>query len=1239
MHIIYTRLFLNFKVKHIFKLMDLPGFNLDVPVVLIDGKNVHITQQGISKNSKHYFTDKGDKIELKDIREEFKKPLKEAVKKETARVALVDKYKKQAEDKEKDVIEKLKTRERFNIALPQLKSDGYRVFNRDYGIFGNIYKPNEPVIMPTLVHLFVEEFKKIKQNIKDDIQVQFIYSMLHEVDGRPVEYDEAFRTFKINKDDVNFANVYANIGIHMEKYTGSKDRQNPIMDGNGVFYPTDKVEIVVREWRLPEGEGITEDLKQTVMHPKTLDIIDVPTGCGAYALILGMSMNNANMRKALLKRDTKHRNKFDEKAKELITKLGLPAKGSMIMGFQDFDTFTSLHPEYVVKILQSVNSEIQITYRTAELKPRGQFTNIYILLYKEHYFHVNNINGFMVKSNNYVYCQYCDKSILKKVNHACVFPRCKVCKCVFDVENDLREHQAQPTDGHCDSCNSNFYRGQCLAYHKTICKGGYYCATCCKKNTHSKENHICGQEYCHNCDANYFLRYVGDELEEHRCHIRPLKFRFVPNTDKLNYYSYDIESTMSADNKHEISVIIICKLYTMEMTVFNSVIEFCRWIRSRTKKTYLFAHNGRSYDNYLIMSEIQKQETLKIGKVIQKGRKLLRMDIEKVIMTDSLNHFTGTLDSLVNAFGLSKKLTERGYKPRKTYFPYKFYKTENKNYTGIIPDREYFEQNNIKHSEKKGKHTDYIKDYEEFINWHDAKILETLETPYDINKECIEYCKQDCAILACALEVYRDRELSYSKLDPLQKITIASHAMAVFRTNYLTKNIVAVLSKKEYNFAKRAMKGGRTNSYVFYKKYPRIDYADINSMYPYILKTMAMPVGIPVIQVLQDNEYDFDTLHDLVNNSFGLIECDLIPPQNLKIAPLMVHDEEKNKLIESLDEMKKMVWTSVELQLAIKHGYLVSKIYEIHHYTQSTTLFRGYIKKYSDYKFDADERKDAIFEIPNYKNNPELMQELSELECTRAVAKAMLNNLWGKFGQNDDSVETKFFSKPGDWFNLVRREKSKQVDINTVEVLNNGQLFVQFKEINKDKLKLNNTNMTIAAFTTAYGRCMLYEEMYKIGFDRILYTDTDSIIYTYDEKGYNIKYGDELGEFKKENKVSITEFVSLGPKTYAYKYESEVGDIKCKGFDPEKYKLQGDKIEDKHITFNAYLHLINSAFDENGKLKNNNVDLKLPYQFMSFERKNNEIHTVDAVKILQFEYNKRQIVSIDETQPYGYNIN
>ncbi len=86
----------------------------------------------------------------------------------------------------------------------------------------------------------------------------------------------------------------------------------------------------------------------------------------------------------------------------------------------------------------------------------------------------------------------------------------------------------------------------------------------------------------------------------------------------------------------------------------------------------------------------------------------------------------------------------------------------------------------------------------------------------------------------------------------------------------------------------------------------------------------------------------------------------------------------------------------------------------------------------------------------------------------------------------------------------------------------------------------SNTNCVIGAFVTAQARLKLLSELNKLG-DRVLYYDTDSIIYIHIEGLYNPSLGNFLGDFTNEliDNESIVEFASGGPKNYAYKTNTE----------------------------------------------------------------------------------------------------
>ena len=80
--------------------------------------------------------------------------------------------------------------------------------------------------------------------------------------------------------------------------------------------------------------------------------------------------------------------------------------------------------------------------------------------------------------------------------------------------------------------------------------------------------------------------------------------------------------------------------------------------------------------------------------------------------------------------------------------------------------------------------------------------------------------------------------------------------------------------------------------------------------------------------------------------------------------------------------------------------------------------------------------------------------------------------------------------------------------------------------------------MVIAAYTTAQARLKLYSYLRPLG-DRVLYCDTDSIVFTTEPGQWKPPLGDYLEDLtevpdSKAPNNTITHFVCEGPKNYAY---------------------------------------------------------------------------------------------------------
>ena len=376
-------------------------------------------------------------------------------------------------------------------------------------------------------------------------------------------------------------------------------------------------------------------------------------------------------------------------------------------------------------------------------------------------------------------------------------------------------------------------------------------------------------------------------------------------------------------------------------------------------------------------------------------------------------------------------------------------------------------------------------------------------------------------------------------------------------------NIRAALNPRD------ALTGGRTNASVLYYK-GEAGYVGFTSLYPYIQKYGSFPIGHPVI--VTEN---FKT----VTSYFGLIYCRVLSPQHLYFPILPTRD---GKLIFALcatcaklkqyeqcnhNEDERVIegtWVSLELNKAIKEGYVVKQIFEVWHWdkvekydekTKSGGIFTGYVNTFLKIKQEASgypigttnedeyinkyyEREGILLEKDKIKPNPGL----------KAISKLLLNSQWGRYAMNTKKTQCKFVSSLDELYAFVY---NNQYILKQVLYPNEDICIVYYEECKEMHWGSNQTNVVIAAFVTSQARLKLYSEMEKLD-QRVLYYDTDSIIYKLEKDGYNPKIGDYLGDFTNEINPSegnhIVEFASAGPKNYTYKLDTGISYCKVKGF-------------------------------------------------------------------------------------------
>jgi hypothetical protein len=252
---------------------------------------------------------------------------------------------------------------------------------------------------------------------------------------------------------------------------------------------------------------------------------------------------------------------------------------------------------------------------------------------------------------------------------------------------------------------------------------------------------------------------------------------------------------------------------------------------------------------------------------------------------------------------------------------------------------------------------------------------------------------------------------------------------------------------------------------------------DINSSYPYQMRSHEMPYGAP-----REVAY-------YVADVLGIYHVRIKTPDNL-IVPVIPFRDERDALLWPKGEFDTHV-TSVELDFALSVGYTI------------ITIYSGLIWQKTCKPFD-----DFINRCERVRTAARAAGDLA-LETT---AKLMQNGLYGKFGTKRERRK------------LVGEITPDQIEISSVH----GDFY--FIEDNAENM------MCLpqwAVFTTAHARLHLLKAVYAIGPLNCLYGDTDSITVTKHADTSCLSVGAAYGQWK-EDKV-WTVFRARCPKVYAGK--------------------------------------------------------------------------------------------------------
>ncbi|XP_052776205.1 uncharacterized protein LOC128214030 [Mya arenaria] len=358
--------------------------------------------------------------------------------------------------------------------------------------------------------------------------------------------------------------------------------------------------------------------------------------------------------------------------------------------------------------------------------------------------------------------------------------------------------------------------------------------------------------------------------------------------------------------------------------------------------------------------------------------------------------------------------------------------------------------------------------------------------------------------------------------------------------------------------------GGRTEGFKLYEEASseqEINYYDVTSLYPYVNKTGKIPLGHP--EIVTENFQD-------ITHYEGLIKCKILPPRGLYLPVLPV--KSNGKLLFSLcrscaDQYQQSpcqhtdseraflgTWVTDEVKLAMSQGYKIVEIYEVWHFKDISQydpdskcggIFTEYVNTFLKLKQEASgwpewcqAEEDEQRYIKQYFEREGIWLDYDKIQRNpglRSLAKLMLNSFWGKFGQRSNLTRTTYTDDPSVFMDMMT---SDQQEVKNIRFVNEEAVQLDWVHGNDFVDDSSRTNVVIAAYTTAQARLKLYSYLQRLG-QRCLYCDTDSIIFISRPGQWRPSLGDHLGDMTDEvSGNKITNFVTGGPKNYAYKTES-----------------------------------------------------------------------------------------------------
>lgn len=394
--------------------------------------------------------------------------------------------------------------------------------------------------------------------------------------------------------------------------------------------------------------------------------------------------------------------------------------------------------------------------------------------------------------------------------------------------------------------------------------------------------------------------------------------------------------------------------------------------------------------------------------------------------------------------------------------------------------------------------------------------IEKLEVDFDtVDPETLSiYCKRDVEIVKAGVLFYLQFIVKHD-LGAFRP-TRASQAYGAYRHRFYHTKIYIHRNEDISNFEREAYHGGRVDCYQL----GVIDYGpfislDVNSMYPYVMKTF----GYPVKLIDEIANPDLETINSCLANKCIVARCSIKTGEH---AYGVMHD---NKFIFPVGKFWCNLCTPA-IRYAVDNHHLLA-IEQMYVYDKAW-IFGDYVDYFYTLKKEYKKQGNKIMET---------------------LAKDMLNSLYGKFAQKRPLIEENLdMTCDGYW-----REETLDLVTGKTEIVTKlfNKVFIEWGEETA-----KNSFVAISAHVTEYARMLLWKIIKDIGIEKVLYCDTDSIKIRKRDLRFVQHPIDNfmLGALKVEDEFK--QFTIHGPKDYETEKECRI-----KGVPRHATKISDNKFQ------------------------------------------------------------------------------